>query len=248
MHKITDRCYYFSGDHATDRPSLGYVRGDRFALAIDGGNSPAHWQQISAELAAAGLPQPNWCAVTHSHWDHVYGLCAMDATVIACRRTDEQLRRMQRWQWDEASMADRLRTGEDIRFCHDCILKEYADPCAIRVRAADMVFDERLTIDLGGVHAELYRIDNSHAADCVVVYIPEEKVIYLGDITYHDLHHVPECWHLCRREKLLEALHALDFDWAVPGHQEVKGRAAFFANLEEAMAEDTQDGVLLLDD
>ena len=248
MHKITERCYYFSGDHETDRPSLGYVRGERLSLAIDGGNSPAHWQQISSELAAAGFPQPRWCAVTHSHWDHVYGLCAMEAQVIACRRTDEQLRRMQGWQWNEDSMALRLETGEDILFCHEHILKEYADPRQIRVRTADLVFDERLTLDLGGVHAELIRLGNSHAEDCVVVYIPEEKVVFLGDITYHDLHHKPECWHLKRREKLIAALAQLDFAWAVPGHQEVKGREAFFTNLEEALAEDAEDGVLMLED
>lgn len=248
MRKITERCFYMSGDHATDRPSLGYVRGDRFSLVVDGGNSPAHWQVMAASLTEAGLPAPDWCAVTHSHWDHVYGLCAMDAQVIACRGTEAQLCRMQTWRWDGQSMHRRLDTGEDILFCHENILKEYADPQTIRVRTADIVFDDRLTLDLGGVHAELLRLPNSHAADSTVVLIPEERVVFLGDITYHDLHHVPECWHLRRRAQLLEALSGLDFAWAVPGHQEVKSRGALFASLEEALAEDAEDGVLMLED
>ncbi|MBR4080956.1 MAG: MBL fold metallo-hydrolase, partial [Clostridia bacterium] len=119
MHRMTERCFYMSGDHATDRPSLGYVRGDRYALAVDGGNSPAHWRLMASALGAAGLPQPNLCAVTHSHWDHVYGLHAMDAQVIACRATQAQLARMSAWRWDAASMQARLDSGEDILFCHE---------------------------------------------------------------------------------------------------------------------------------
>ena len=248
MKRITDRCWYASGDHATDRPSLGYVRGDRLALAVDGGNSPAHWRQMAALLDAAGLPQPDVCAVTHSHWDHVYGLCAMDSQVFACRRTQAQLERMAGWDWSPEAMQARLDAGEDILFCHENILREYADPREIRVRTADVVFDERLTLDLGGVHAEVLLLENSHAADCVVVHIPEERVVFLGDITYHDLHHVPECWHLRRRSKLVEALEGLDFDWALPGHQEIKSRAELLADLAEGLAEDEADGMLLLDD
>lgn len=248
MFSITKRCYYMPGDHATDRPSLGYVRGDRFALAVDGGNSPAHWGLMADAIRALGLSAPDFCAVTHSHWDHVYGLCALDAPVIACRETAAQLDRMAGWDWSEESMARRLATGEDILFCHEHILKEYADPRDIRVRGADVVFDDRLSIDLGGVHAELIRLDNSHAEDCVAAYIPEDKVIYLGDITYHDLHHQPECWHLRRREKLLAALDKLDFAWAVPGHQDVKSRAELFADLAEGLAEDEAEGLLMLDD
>lgn len=248
MHTITERCFYMSGDHATDRPSLGYVRGDRLSLAVDGGNSPAHWRMMADALTAAKLPQPDVCAVTHSHWDHVYGLCAMNARVYACRETQAQLQRMTAWRWDAASMQARLDAGEDILFCHENILREYDDPGEIRVRTADEVFDDRLTLDLGGVHAELIRLDNSHAPDCVVVYIPEERMIFLGDITYHDLHHVPACWHLHRRQRLIESLRGLDFDWALPGHQEIKSREALFAGLEEALQEDMADGVVLLED
>ena len=51
-----------------------------------------------------------------------------------------------------------------------------------------------------------------------------------------------------RRRRLLEALHALDFDWALPGHQEIKSREALFAGMEEALAEDIADGVMMQED
>ena len=248
LAQLTQRCFYLPGDHATDRPSLGYIRGNHFSLLVDGGNSPAHQHLMQDALAAAALPTPSLAAVTHSHWDHVYGLCATDAVVIACERTQKQLLAMQGWQWSKEAMVSRLQSGEDILFCHENILREYADPAVIRVRSADLVFDRQMSLDLGGVHAELQLLENSHAEDCVIVYLPEEKVVYLGDITYEDLHHNPPCWHVQQRAALLGALDRLDFDWAVPGHQDAMHRDVFFRDMESAFAQDRESGKLLLPD
>lgn len=248
LERLTARCWWMPGSHETDRPALGYVCGDRMSLMVDGGNSPAHQRLMAEAIAAQGLPAPKLAAVTHSHWDHVFGLCDTDALAVACAGTQRQLRRMKDWAWTPEAMADRLQTGEDILFCHENMLREYADPRAIRVRTADVTFEERLDIDLGGVQARLIRLENSHAPDCVIVHVPEERVVYLGDIVYEDLHHQPPCWHLQRRAALLAALDRLDFAWAVPGHQEAMDRDAFFRDMEAALAEDRAAGKLMLQD
>ena len=246
--RLTARCWWMPGSHDTDRPSLGCVRGDRLTLMVDSGNSPGHHQRMLRAMAEQGLGAPQLIALTHSHWDHTFGLCASAALAVACRETQAQLRRMAAWAWTREAMAHRLETGEDIPFCHENICREYPDPTAIRVRTADVVFDRRLDIDLGGVHAQLIRLENSHAADCVIVCVPEEKVVYLGDISYEDLHHRPPCWHLQRRAALLAALDRLDFAWAVPGHQDAMPRDAFFRDAEAALAENRAAGKLMLPD
>ncbi len=248
LQQITERCFYLPFDERTDRPSLGYVRGDRFALLVDGGNSPDHMALMHRALEEQGLPREHLAAVTHSHWDHTYGLCATDAPVIACRKAQEALLAMQHWAWTPEAMEHRLESREDILFCHSFILKEYADPSAIRVRAADIVFDDFLELDLGGVHALLARLNNSHSADSAVVFIPEEKVVYLGDIAYKDLHHEPPCWHANRRADLMGQLDRLDFQWAVPGHHGTCQRDAFFRGMEEEFAHDKTEGIPVLQD
>lgn len=238
LQQITSRSFFLPNDHETDRPCLGYVRGDRYALMIDAGNSPAHHQLFLDELAAAGLPAPDAIAITHSHWDHTYAMCAAKVPTLVNHKTQEHLVQMSRWTWDLPAMEERLRTGEDIRFCHDCILKEYPDLSAICVVPGTVVYHDRLTIDLGGVHAELIHMENSHADDCSIVYIPEEKLVFLGDITCDDLHHGPRTIHLSRYESLRRALAELDFTRAVEGHYEqVCTKADIFASMDETQAE-----------
>lgn len=241
---VSSRCFFLPNDPTADRPCLGVVRGDRLTLRVDAGNSPDHSALMERLMRSQGLPESGLLALTHSHWDHTYGMSALRCPAVACRETQAQLERMGRWRWTPEAMAHRLETGEDIRFCHDAMLVEYPDPTVIRVRTADMVFDDHLTLDLGGVHAELLRLPNSHAADCVVVLVPEERVIFTGDICYEDLHHTPPCVHTRRYRALQEALKALDFDMAVPGHQPALTKAALLQDMEDALPEIG----LLLDD
>ena len=237
LTRLSAHCLALPCDPRTDRPSLGCVHGARRTLLVDGGNSPDHLALMLREMARTGLPAPDVAAVTHAHWDHVFGLCALSAPVIACEQTQEQLARMSAWAWTLPAMEARLRTGEDILFCHENMLKEYPDPGKICVRTADVVFDDCLTLDLGGCEVRLLRLENSHAAGCVVVYVPGDKVIFLGDILYEDLHHTPPCYHRARFEALRRALDALDFDTAVPGHQPPLTRSELARDLDAALTD-----------
>ena len=72
--KITDRISYLPGEQRTDRPLLYYIRGDRYSVAVDAGNSRAHVELFYSALTAAGLPLPKLTVLTHWHWDHTFGL------------------------------------------------------------------------------------------------------------------------------------------------------------------------------
>ena len=248
LHQLTNRVFWTPGDHETDRPTLGCICGDRHTLLIDCGASPAHIREMLSALQDAGLPSPTLAVVTHAHWDHVFGMSALNIPVIASTRTQQQLIRMESWAWTEEAMLRRLHTREDILFCHEHMLKEYPDPSVIRVRRADIVFDEALSLDLGGCTVHLRLLPNSHAEDCAVILCPEEGVLFTGDITYMDLHADPPCWHTRRYHALLSALAETDFTTAVPGHQEPMERSAFFADLRDALRADAAEGIPLIDD
>ena len=56
LHQLTNRIWYTENDSTTDRPTLGYIMGDRRSVMLDAGNSGAH-----AELfleAGTGLHFP----------------------------------------------------------------------------------------------------------------------------------------------------------------------------------------------
>ncbi len=248
LHQLTNRVFWTPGDHETDRPTLGCICGDRHTLLIDCGASPAHVGEMLSALREANLPAPTLAVVTHAHWDHVFGMSALDIPVIASVQTQQQLLRMESWAWTEESMLHRLDTREDIPFCHEHMLKEYSDPTVIRVRRADIVFDEALSLDLGGCTVQLRVLPNSHAEGCAVILCPEEGVLFTGDITYMDLHADPPCRHMLRYNTLLAALVDMEFSTAVPGHQEPMKRTEFFTDLRDALCQDIADNVPLLDD
>ena len=65
---------------------------------------------------------------------------------------------------------------------------EYADsePC---VSLPDICFHTKMQIDLGGITAKLFCTVSPHTDDCVCIYIPQEKVLFLGDSVCEDVYH-----------------------------------------------------------
>ena len=42
LNKVTDRISFYPFEKERDRPILGYIRGDKWSLAVDAGHSEAH--------------------------------------------------------------------------------------------------------------------------------------------------------------------------------------------------------------
>lgn len=219
--RVTDRIYCFPGEDFTgrDRPFLYYIRGDKLRLAVDAGNSPAHVKAFYAALKAAGHPVPDITVLTHWHWDHTFGLHAAKGVTITTKATNEILRKVQTWVWDEESMEERLRTGEDIQACADCIRREYADPEAIRVTTAAIEIDGPTAIDLGGVTCRLIPQDSPHSDDGLFVYIPEEKALAVGDGESGDYYELEGKYDPQKLNDFFAFLTGMDYDVALPGHQ-----------------------------
>ena len=55
LKKISDRVYYLPSEERTDRPVLGYVKGDKYSLAVDAGNSSDHVEEFYRELGELDL-------------------------------------------------------------------------------------------------------------------------------------------------------------------------------------------------
>lgn len=220
LKKISERIYYLPSDSETDRPVLGYIRGDRYSLMVDAGNSSNHVDIFNRELTEQGLPLPDYVAITHWHWDHTFGMSAVTGLTIANKSTNEQLKIVKDWSWSDEAMARRLQTGDDIEFCDRCIRLEYTDRSNIDVRTADIEYDRSLGLDLGGVHCILSRITAPHSDDSTVIYIPEEKVLFIGDADCEDFYHNNGKYDKNKLEELIDYLSPLDFTTYVLGHDE----------------------------
>ncbi len=238
FNKISDRIYIQPPEHYTDRPNTGLIVGDKYSLLFEAGNSAENVELLKGRLLHQKLPQPDFVAVSHWHWDHTFGMHAWGVPTIAGKKTNDQLLKVAQWKWDDKSMDLRVETKEDIVFCNEMIKREYTDRNLIKVVGADIVFDGSMTIDLGGVVCHLIHAKGPHSDDAVICYIPSEKFVFLGDSNGKDLYGKP--WHfdieheddflaetakIPYDEKLvaeyLALMDTLDFEKCVGGHADI---------------------------
>jgi glyoxylase-like metal-dependent hydrolase (beta-lactamase superfamily II) len=236
MRAITKRAFYLPHSTKTDRPALGYIRGDRAALMVDAGNSPAHVRLFLDELHAQGLPVPRFVALTHRHWDHTFGLCALDAVALAGRETVEHLRQAADISWNAHTLAVYLDREEIREFSEEHIRLEYPDLSTICIRVPEIGFSGETEVELGNCHCLLKQIPSPHSEDSVAVFVPEERVLFLGDAACEACAHGTWTDQPALLEQLLHAIEPLDFTVCVTGHSLPATRAELFAGFRERLA------------
>ena len=238
FNKLSDRIYIQPPEHYTDRPNIGLIVGDKYTLLFEAGNSSENVQLLKSRLNEQNLPFPDFVAVSHWHWDHSFGMHAWGVPTIAGEKTNEYLKKVSHWKWDDESMENRVKTGEDIVFCNEMIKREFPDREQIRVVTADIVFSDKMTLDLGGIECVLMHCAGPHADDSVLLYIPSEKFVFLGDSNGKDLYGQPWHFDIEHEDDFLEEtakipydnqlvkeyltlLDNLDFDKCIGGHADI---------------------------
>ncbi|TCI32973.1 MULTISPECIES: MBL fold metallo-hydrolase [unclassified Exiguobacterium] len=228
LERYSDCFWYMTPVAETDRPIIGAVVGDRHTLMIDAGNSEAHANLFLDALAERGIERPSLVALTHWHWDHIFGLSALrDAVSISSVATKARIERMMPYKWDDDSLDERVESGIEIAFCADAIRLEFGDVRSMQVVLPTVTFDDTVTLDLGGVHVLLKHVGGDHAADAVVAYVPEEKVLFLGDALYANLY--ASSWRMTAVEtlRLLSVLDTFEAEAYVWSHGHVATRAEY---------------------
>lgn len=202
LQQVSDHVWWFTPEARRDRPSLGVVVGARETLLLDVGASPRHHGEFMDALDRVGVRRPARAVLTHWHWDHVFGLGAFAGPVIAHRETAERLARMQTWDFSDEGLAALQSDGREIQFTCEHMKLELTDAerRALELRVPEVILDDRLLLDLGDVDCELQHVGGDHASDSVVVHVPQDRLLFLGDCMCDDVYSTPR--HLTR-EKLL---------------------------------------------
>lgn len=184
LEKITDRIYYMKNSDETDRPVLGLVIGDDFCLIVDAGNSPKHANEFKIEIDKICLPPVKFLVLTHHHWDHTFGLNEWDSITIANNKTSNYLNMYRGIKYDDESLELAKGKGVINDFSIKCIKAEITDRENFSPKNVNLSFDGEMKIDLGGVTCEIRQIVSPHTDDSTIIYIPEEKTLFLGDCIY----------------------------------------------------------------
>ena len=159
----------------TDRPALAYVKGSRMGILLDCGNSAQHARLFMKELLLAGENLPKLAILTHSHWDHSFGMSAMPCPVAACEKTAEKLETI----ITRATTNTRMRDFYDIyileqlhgttlnpKILHDALLATAHKRGSEKyLNQAEEVFDEVENDSVMQKLWEAYRKKFSYASD-----------------------------------------------------------------------------------
>lgn len=188
LEKLSDRIYYMPNDSRTDRPALGLVCGDKYSLAVDCGNSPAHAHEFMKNVSQLDVPPVKYAAITHWHWDHVFGIDAANLITICHYKTKEKLDIMRNWEWDDFSLDERVKKGEEITFCSEHIKLEMPSREDLKIGKPDIIFKDNIEIDLGGITCIIQNVSGCHSEDSCIIYIPQEKTMFLGDCLCEDFY------------------------------------------------------------
>ncbi len=208
--RAEERIWYYPCQDDKDRPQLGYIRGDSFSVAVDAGHSREHVDEFYTALRREGLPLPTLTVLTHWHWDHTFGMHAVSGMTIAGEKTNSYLK----------DIKHRMCSGEIStaywRQKDPHIALEYPEGMEIAVIPADFSFCGSMTIDAGNVHISLSETVSPHTDDSVLVYVQEEKALFLGD----SLCGVYPTWEIdpVKMRQYIDTLERIDFDKCFSGH------------------------------
>jgi len=183
LTKISEHVYWMPPG-PPDRPSLCAVVGDRRSLMLDAGSSTTHIRTFLDALWAESAARPSAVVYTHSHWDHVFGGAELGALVIAHASTARRLVELAATDWSDAGLDARVAAGDASPQHAAHVKEELPSPRTVEVVPADIVFQDGLDIELGGVTVRVRHVGGNHSAESSVIYVEPDRVLFLGDCMY----------------------------------------------------------------
>ncbi|MHA7773307.1 MBL fold metallo-hydrolase [Roseibium sp. M-1] len=221
-------CYAFSADGCTN---TGVVIGERGVLVVDGQATPALAQKVLEKIRERTDKPVKSVVLTHFHADNSLGTSVFEpGEVIASDLT----RRMME-----------TRGAEEIRVARSRDPELFSGLAAnAGVVAPTMTIASSMSIDLGGIEVRLMHLGRAHTMGDLVVWVPQNGVIFAGDLVQKSA--IPYCGdaHLADWPRALDRITAFRPTALVPG----RGKAAIGVQAVAEAVETTRDFVITLRD
>lgn len=229
LRKISENILYMSADHETDRPILAIIKGSKRSLIVDAGNSSAHAKLFFDELKKHNIIDPDYVVITHWHWDHIFGIDEMNLITIANEKTCNEINKLKNYEWTEKALDKRVEEKIEIPFCGDMIKKEFENFEDIKITSPNLIFNNRLEIDLGGITCIIENVGGDHSEDSTVIYVKEDKVLFLGDCLFVDIYKDDWSYDVNKFSSLLDKIESYGADIYVESHCEPEDKESFLS-------------------
>jgi 2-keto-4-pentenoate hydratase/2-oxohepta-3-ene-1,7-dioic acid hydratase in catechol pathway/glyoxylase-like metal-dependent hydrolase (beta-lactamase superfamily II) len=219
LHNLADRVWAWTlPDGGYGWSNAGLISGEGESLLVD----TLFDCHLTAEMLDAMRPMTDaapitTALITHSNGDHTHGNQLLDPAVriIAATGTAEEIAH------EMAPEMLAMVQHADLGPTATRYLRERFGPFdfgGIKLRNADITFDDRLDIDVGGRPVALLNLGPAHTAADSVVHVPDAGVLFAGDLLF--IGGTPIVWAgpISNWIKACDAMLALDAPTVVPGH------------------------------
>lgn len=166
--QVSEHVYVILDDNRSLVPNVGIVVGERATLVVDTGLGEKNGTIVLGEARAASDNTEFYVTATHFHPEHDLGATAFPANAKVVRW------RMQQIEGEEqgADMATRFASFSPT-------VAELLEGWLFR--APDVLFDDAVTIDLGGVHVRVFGVGPNHTRGDTAFFVEEDRVLFTGD-------------------------------------------------------------------
>jgi len=208
--------------HNWDRlePTVGMILTEEGWIVVDGGNCPRHGRQVVDALRQIRDLPVRYVVCTHRHFDHVFGNQAFEAPVLGSVRFQQRLEENLKEDWAPGRALAWLKA---TIFQYNKLLSE-EDFQGLNLVPPSPGVEGEYTLHEGKISVVLFPLEGVHSDDGIGVFVPEERVVLLGDAFYFQ--GTPEGSAL-KLLPLVERVAALDAKVFAPGHERAFERAVF---------------------
>ncbi len=224
LHEVADGVFaYLQPDGGWGWSNAGLVAADDRSLLVDTLFDLALTEEMLGAMSGVTTTRPIETLVnTHANGDHCYGNQLVDgATVITSAASAAEMENL-----PPAAMAAMMAAdfGPEL----NRYLEESFGPFEFEGIAAptiDQTFSDSLSLAVGDRPVELIEVGPAHTAGDVLVHLPDDGVIFTGDILF--IEGTPIVWDgpIANWEAACDRILALDCSAIVPGHGPLTDRA-----------------------
>ena len=212
LQKVSSNVWFAEGLAALGSPAnqnfisnAAFVVTPAGVVVIDALGAPALAERLLSEIGKVTKQPVTHVIVTHYHADHIYGLQtfkAAGARILAQRAAKDYM--------ISETAVKRLQDSRQT-------LAPWVDDKTMLV-PADQWIDGPMTLTVGGVKIEIQPVGPAHTAEDLVVYMPQEKVLFAGDLVFR--RRIPFVGQADSGHWIaaLDALLSLGASVVVPGH------------------------------
>jgi glyoxylase-like metal-dependent hydrolase (beta-lactamase superfamily II) len=187
--------------------NAGFVVTERGVVVIDTFDSPARGRELAAAIRT-WTDKPVLAVInTHYHYDHVFGNQAFDAPLVAhCALAGELAEAVAR-DLSPEDVAEWVSEHPEDHWLADELELVYPN----------IIFEHRLVLDLPPLLL-IVRHLGGHTPDSSIVDLPDESILFTGDLIFEGRVPFLGCAHFGDTIKALHMLESLGDRTIVPGH------------------------------